>query len=57
MQGIQNNCVRDDSECRFLALPAAIHAGRDLDALSIQGDAGLLDCVATFALLVDELGD
>ncbi|WP_181148181.1 hypothetical protein [Arthrobacter sp. MYb213] len=57
MQSIQNNCVRDDSWCRFLALPAAIRAGRDLDALSVQGVAGLLDCVATFALLVDELGD
>ncbi len=57
MKNVQNECVRDDPWCRFLALPAAIRAGRNLQALSIQGITDLLDCVAVFALLVDELGD
>lgn len=57
MKNVQNECVRDDSWCRFLALPAAIRAGRNLQALSVQGITDLLDCVAVFALLVDELGD
>ena len=57
MKNVQNECVRDDSWCWFSCFPAAIRAGRNLQALSIQGVAGLLDCIAAFALLVDELGD
>lgn len=57
MKNVQNECVRDDPWCWFSCFPTAIRAGRNLQALSIQGLTDLLDCVAVFALLVEELGD
>lgn len=57
MQVIENERVSDDARCGLIGFPAAIRAGRDLQALNIQRLADLLDCMPTFALLIDELSN
>lgn len=57
MQGIEDLGVGDSPRGWVTLFPAAVSAYRDLQALSSQGLADLLDCAPVLALLVYELGD